>query len=241
MTLKNAGPEQVKQWINENFPDGSKPTPNMLNVHNEKVDWEIKTPNLNQSDFSHLIDRMFFQIIAGTGIPSFWLGHHGNTTNATAHEMAQAGLWTIGRIQKTLNNVLTSIISFVVNKAARHNRIIHGERVTVNDNLSFNVVFGKVRGLDLNVAAESLNKSLEFLDKSIDGGYLDEKQARKIYIDIVNSTLDTQLPTDDIDGLLKGREEVGDDEKTLDKELIKAAMSKLNIINNSNGKFLTQG
>jgi hypothetical protein len=108
------------------------PSPASVRVHNEKVKWDVKTPNLSAIDTSASV-RMFKNfILAGKGYPEHWFADGGNTNLATADNMSVPVMRMLKRHQEQLKQMVKMIAAFVVSKApVEYVKLEEGEFIDV--------------------------------------------------------------------------------------------------------------
>ena len=104
--LTGMTPEQVAAYAKAFVP----PKAGGHFFHNEKVTYDIKSPNMNATDARE--DARMFKNQAISGVPEHWFGGGGDTNRATAAEMDEPAYKIFQSRQKTVKGI--------VQKTARH-------------------------------------------------------------------------------------------------------------------------
>jgi len=113
MTMKGATKEELKQV------DVSSPKPGSVRVHNEAVEWDVVSPELNATDTSESMRQFKNMILAGKGFPEHWFADGGNTNLATAEKMAQPVLQMLKRQQKQIKYILKTLATYAIEVQAQ--------------------------------------------------------------------------------------------------------------------------
>lgn len=93
------------------------PRSGSVKVHNDKVVWDVLTPDLKASDQSEATRLYKNFILAGKGYPEYWFADGGQTNLATAEVMTVPTMRMLQAKQKEVRDIIKFIVQFVLDQA----------------------------------------------------------------------------------------------------------------------------
>lgn len=89
-------------------PDGA------VRVHNEKMKWEAKAPNLQALEIKEAASVIRNHILGNKSIPEHWYGGGGNVNRATAGESNEAIMALIDSRQNLVKFIIETIFTYII-------------------------------------------------------------------------------------------------------------------------------
>ena len=185
--LEGASEDEVEDralFIKEN-----PPKPGTVRVHNEHEKWAAVTPNLNESSMTKDLRQLKLHCIQG--FPEHWFAEGGNANRATAVAMGDPAIRMLAALQHQFNFLISSIISYVIEGAAKKGHFGKSYAEKLNYILQMPDI-STVDNKDVATAAFQFSQAME---KAIANNYIDREDANKLMARILGEELD--LPEED--------------------------------------------
>lgn len=171
-----------KEELEEFVKNITTPKSGSIRAHNEKITWKTEAPKLEAADASEEARLFKNQILGGAGYPEHWFAEGSRTTRATALEMGLPTLKKLKSRQKTVKNMLRSMVNFQIDQA-----IIAG-KLTENVNRKFKIIPSPIVSRDNKGVAEAMGGLVSGLVQARDKNWITDKKA-KIILNAVVSQL----------------------------------------------------
>jgi len=117
--LKGMDEEQMKTWLRDN----PAPEPGSIRAHNENVEWNAVSPDLNAPDAKSGFDMGKAFIMGAAGRPASWFGEGGKAYQTEAEQFGQVPIQDLEQRQAYLQYILEMIIQFVIDQAVIAKRL----------------------------------------------------------------------------------------------------------------------
>ncbi len=177
VTLKGADDQAVKKYEKEFVPPG----PNSVFVHNDQVELEPKSPNLQAADTSQSARLLRNHVLGGSTTPEHWFGGGGDVNRAAASEMGEPTFKMYSMRQAKLRLMLEEIGRFVLWCRAQ----TRGEKPDwASDDWQVTAVFPELLNRDITKFASAMQVAVSAVIQMIDAGLLTEETALKIVADV---------------------------------------------------------
>lgn len=96
-----------------------KTFPGAMRLHNEKVTWDIKAPNLESNDSKELFNSIFSMLATGLGWPPHWTGLGMTGARAGAENSTDPAYHMLTTRQALIKSFLTDIGNFYIDQLLR--------------------------------------------------------------------------------------------------------------------------
>jgi len=147
-----------------------------VKLHNEKVNWEIKTPDLKAVDAS-AASRLIKNFITGTkGYPDMWFGDASQSNLATAQVMTAPTMRMLKRKQKSVKNVLKQMCQYVCDQAQMKNTLVLG----VDEYIDIEVSMFDIERKDSAVIGSAFQQILSSLSIAVQNNWITNETAKKV-------------------------------------------------------------
>ena len=93
------------------------PKPGSTKLHNEKVKWEVLSPDLKSQDVAEAMRLVKNFILAGKGYPEHWFADGGNTNLATAEAMSIPVMKMLKAKQSEVKNIIRFMAQYVLDSS----------------------------------------------------------------------------------------------------------------------------
>ena len=157
--------------ITEFAKNQQPPKPGSARYHNENIEWNVVSPQLESSDASGEANLFKMQILGGAGFPNHWFGEGDKTTRATALEMGLPTLRKLKSRQNFFKNMINHIFNFVIDQA-----IIHGT-LPENINRNFAVMPSPILTKNARDVALTLDKFTSGLQGAVANKWISRRSA----------------------------------------------------------------
>ena len=155
------------------------PTPGTVRVHNEKVKWDVISPNLSSSDAEKEANLIRGHILSGAGYPPHFFSDFSGV-RATAYEAYFPTEKSLVTRQKIVKSFLEIVFKFVIDQA------IIAKKLLPDVDTSFEIIFPEISIRDLERASRALVNVTSALDKAIERGWVSKTDCQKIIASILN-------------------------------------------------------
>ena len=188
--------EKLCQEIAEQYP---KQGDAAIRVHNEKMKWEAKAPNLLAMEIKESAAVFRNHILGNKSIPEQWYGGGGNVNRATASESNEPILAFIRSRQNRVKWILKSIITYVIQSA------LDARYLTVPEDEAFKfaIQMPEATNKDLTKLSTAVRDIVTSLAAAQMNGWVDKSQAIKIFafvIALIGFEIDTDAVPDEETG-----------------------------------------
>lgn len=152
-----------------------------VKLHNEKITWEVKAPDLKSVDASEAT-RLIKNFITGTkGFPEHFFGDGSQTNLATAQVMAVPTVKMIKRKQKAIRRILRSISAYVFQCAQDAGKL----KIAENEFIDVEVSMFDIERKDAAVIGSAFVQLTTALSVAASKGWLADETAKKIVDGII--------------------------------------------------------
>ncbi len=203
VTIKGAKEDQLRKWMQANFPGGQPPKPASVRAHNEEEEWKEVTPSLDSSDSSEAIRTIREGTAGAGGYPSHWFGWGGDTNVATAREMTKPTIWMIEWQQRAIVRFLTKLFSF---QLQTWNQVKHLESGLVkSEGVKWEIKANNVFPREFVIQAEAFGRVVDSIAGAKASGLVGDKTARKMFVNVANEA-DFNLNLSEVEEEFEGEE-----------------------------------
>lgn len=117
--LKGMDENQMKEWLRDN----PAPEPGSIRAHNENVEWNAVSPDLNAPDAKSGFDMGKAFVMGAAGRPASWFGEGGKAYQTEADQFGQVPIQDLEQRQGYLQYILEMVVQFVVDQAVIARRL----------------------------------------------------------------------------------------------------------------------
>ncbi len=177
--MLNAGPAEVEARRKE--LTANPPKPGSVNVHNDKEEWTVPAPALNQWDYQSGIEVLINHVCAGAGVPKGWVNGVQDVNKAQATEMSEPTMKRFEARQKYIVEQLEVLCSFALDQAELRGRITRRRHApgVIPDAWPLKVVAPEIRGRDLAATSTALKDTATALVAMLDAGIVSMEVAQE--------------------------------------------------------------
>lgn len=177
ITVEGAGPAEIKQVEKDIGPI----TPNKMLAHNEKLKYEVKTPNLRAEDAS-FDDKTIRNFILGSfGFPEHFFGSGGDVNRATAMEMHEPVVRMLKTRQRLFKNQFNRILTYQKIKAKERGRLSDQA-----NSAPFFIEFPEISYRDMQRSGLTMMYLAQSLALATDKQWLTDRQASELYAQVAS-------------------------------------------------------
>lgn len=181
VTLEGMNQVQINKWVSEQ----SKTRPGIMFAHNEKINKEVKTPDLHLEDITNLSTTIKNIVLAGVGLPPVWFGES-STARASAPEMTEPAYKNIGMRQRYIAQLMTSIFRYAIDQAFLTGRLRRDKRQSLDSQVgvqsaTFYLKMPEVSSKDQRALAVAITNLSNALEKAVNAKFLNIDQATRIF------------------------------------------------------------
>lgn len=167
--MTGATPEQVAAYM-KTF---QLPPPGGHFIHNEKIELEMKSPNMNASDAEH--DARMFKHQAISPAPEHWYGGGGDVNRATAGEMDESTYKVFKQRQNKVKAFIKTVARYQVREAKRAGAL----KQSANDKID--IAMPEMVKADLTKLSGSAQATANSVGAMLTQGLINKEEGRKIY------------------------------------------------------------
>ena len=189
VTMEGADEETLKKWYRENpMPQGAA-----LRVHNEKVKWNVVSPQLNSFDTEMMARLIKQQILTALGLPPSWVSDPGETNRSTGVVMAGPVLKFLSHRQRFCRGILTKILQFVIDQA-----ILAGGPLAYlpPEELTFEVLAPSLTPSDMSTLTNTMLRLAQSVKLAEDQRWISHETASRVFLKTL-SELGVQVAVED--------------------------------------------
>ena len=168
VTMTGATPEQIDAYMKTFSPATGRRF-----IHNEKIELEMKAPNMNASDAEH--DARMFKHQAISPAPEHWYGGGGDVNRATAGEMDEATYKVFKQRQNKVKAFIKTVARYQVQQAKRVGALPQAAEET------FDVQMPEMVKADLTKLSGSAQATSNSVSAMLQQGLINKEEGRKIY------------------------------------------------------------
>nr|WP_315237697.1 hypothetical protein [uncultured Albidiferax sp.] len=177
VTLKGADPDTVKE-----FEKGFKPpAPNSTFVHNDSVELEAKSPELNAADTTQSARLLRNHVLGGATTPEHWFGGGGDVNRAAASEMGEPTFKVLTARQGFLKIMLEEIGRYVLWQDAKRSNVTPDWS---EEQWQVTAVFPELMNKDVTKFASAMQQVATTVVQLIDAGLLTQETALQLVADV---------------------------------------------------------
>jgi hypothetical protein len=171
ITLTGFTQEQVELWASKFQP----PKPGSFFAHNEQVQMQAVTPNLQGADVSEHARLFRNQILGGRGIPSFWFGGGEDANLATAQAMGMPTFKQLQRRQRYVRYMVEFLARYQLQQAQARGILGRGALPPVK------IVLPQLQSEDLSRIGPALQQLTAACTIAVDRGWIKPEVAQQIF------------------------------------------------------------
>ncbi len=183
-----------------------------VKLHNEKVIWDIKTPDLKAVDAT-AATKLIKNFITGTkGFPDMWFGDASESNLATAQVMTQPTMRMLKRKQKTVKRIIKAICSYVIQQAETAGKLSIDQD---NERLDIEVSMFDVERKDAAVISSAFVQLGTALSVAVSKNWITNETAKKVVDGILNM-LGIEIDPNETPEKVKEKNKTGEEEEVLE-------------------------
>lgn len=154
-----------------------------LRVHNEKMKWEAKAPNLQAIEIKESASVFRNHILGNKSIPEHWYGGGGDMNRNTASESNEPFFALIDDRQELAKEILETIFTYVITRAAEARYAVTS--VPQDELFAFAVQKPEVTNKDVTKIAAAIQQIITAMVSASMQGWLDKDNAVKMFAFII--------------------------------------------------------
>ena len=161
-------------------------------VHNEKEQWEMKTPDLKQGGSIDAYKALLTHALGGAGLPISWYGYGDDTNRATAQAQADPTWRTMEADQGTIRGLLMDFCEY-----ARDQAIIAGALTPKSAESEIDLPMPEMTSRDVSRVSQSLATITSALMIAVDAGWMPQEDAIAVLYKVLDELgMDLEPPKD---------------------------------------------
>lgn len=209
VTLRGKSDREVQEWLKNT----EKPKPGSWFAHNEHLELQAVTPQLNSLDTTHH-SRIYRNHITGSmGYPEHWFGGAGDTNRSTANEAHLPTFKRYKQRQRVAKHMLKRVIDYQLRLAAEGGFISGKQR----DN--YKISMPQMVTEDLTSITASLQQLTASTLQAVDLGWIGADTAQRLFA-VLATRLGVDIPTDGVQA--RSTAQVTPDYRDVDRHLSEA-------------------
>lgn len=191
--LQGADEKKIEEWKKQN------PISQNLSrfVHNEKVKFNVLSPNINNADPSEIV-RLYKNIVLGSqGYPEHWFADGGNTNLATATEQSIPIMRQLKNRQQYIIYILQMMLRFALHKAFNRREGFNLTRDELN-RVVINIIAPEFERKDFDKIGAGLKKLGDLLEQAQNQNWLSKETSGRIFrsmVDIIGYDIEEEDET----------------------------------------------
>jgi len=174
VTLEGISPQEVIKRTNE--IRAMPPKKGAVNAHNEKEIWELKKPDLRQTESIAVVRTQLTFILGGLGIPEHWYANGDAANRATAAEQGDPSWKSLEDRQSYVTEMLTMMLNF-----QRDQAVIAGAWSGDDEAGEIEVVAPEMTSKDTSKNATALTQLTSALTVAEQTGWVSHEKAAQIW------------------------------------------------------------
>lgn len=187
------------------------PRSGTLEVHNDKVKWEVMTAEVGSHEDTNTAASMLTNVAAGAGLAKTWLADPEDSNRATSLTMAEPVRRRVGGVQNMWVGYQTEQVRYAVDQAVAHRRIDPevevvvegGETAMVRASDTVTITGPEIAASDAKISADVLVALSQAITGMVAGGLLSVEAgkfvARKGWEDFMGVPYRPELDRPDAD------------------------------------------
>lgn len=179
--LQGADEKKIEEWKKQN------PVSQNLSrfVHNEKVKFNVLSPNINNADPSEIV-RLYKNIVLGSqGYPEHWFADGGNTNLATATEQSIPIMRQLKNRQQYIIYILQTMLRFALHKAYNQREGFTLTKDELN-RVVINIIAPEFERKDFDKIGAGLKKLGDLLEQAQNQSWLSKETSGRIFRSMVD-------------------------------------------------------
>jgi hypothetical protein len=146
------------------------------NIHNEKVTWDVITPDLKSSDYMSAVNGLQDFATGTMGLPKTWFGKGDEVNRATAEALTVPTMRMLARTQKTTKDILKFMALYVLQCAGEKNTRL----LKADEYFDVEVSMFTLGGKDIESTGTAFVALVNALAIAEDKGYILADDAKKV-------------------------------------------------------------
>jgi len=171
-TIDDADEEKIKEIAKEL----TVPASGALRVHNQKVKYDVVTPDLKAQDIERAMLAYQTFIVGAKGYPVMWFGSGADTNKATAGEMAIPTMKMIRSMQSEIRKVIEQVVKYVTDQA----RIAGVLKLADNEKIDVRVSMFDPEKKGTEDMAMGFNQMVVGLAAAVREGWISPETAKRV-------------------------------------------------------------
>lgn len=165
-----------------------RPKPGSMRVHNQKVKWEAKAPNLAAYESSRQQKDLKTYILGGFGYPNHWFGSGDDANLATAEMMSEPTRKALKRKTKQFTYLMRDVCRFVLVQATQPGGMM--ANVPGFDPMSdcFEIHVPDIGGPDVAKVGSALQQVTAAIGLALSSNLVTEETAREMFAAVASLT-----------------------------------------------------
>jgi hypothetical protein len=190
--LTGADPKAIAEWKKAN------PVSTTLArfVHNDKVKYQILTPNIKQTDPSETVRLVKNLCLGSQGYPEMWFADGGNSNLATATAQGYPIIRSLKKRQKYVAECLKQILTFVIHQAFVFKREGFSLERGDLDKILITITCPEIDEANIKELADGVSKISDLVAKSIANKWISAdtgSQIGRFLFDTIGYRIDEEL------------------------------------------------
>jgi hypothetical protein len=170
--LIGASPDEVEK----DAKTVTTPRAATVRVHNDKVEYDVVTPDLKAADIERAIAAFQTFVVGAKGYPIMWFGSGADANKATAGEMAIPTMRMLKAAQKVMRRILKDMVLYVCDQAQLAGTL----KLADDEYVSVQVSLYDFERKDAAVISTGLTQTVTALVAAADKGWVSDETAKKV-------------------------------------------------------------
>lgn len=156
--------------------------PGGIHGHNDKIELNVRTADLKETDSDNLIRRLLLHILGSKGIPEHWFADAGSTNRASSGEQSQTALKVLEELQEEFLGIFAVPLTVAYDRLAEKQRVFpprSSGAVRLYPNLP------KLSERDITVVGNIAQGVENALDTAVMAGRLSKRTAQRVTLTLV--------------------------------------------------------
>lgn len=158
-----------------------RPRPGSMRVHNQKVHWEAKAPNLAAYETSRQQRDLKSYLLGGFGYPSHWFGSGDEANLATAEMMSEPTRKALKRKTRQFTFMLKDVCRFVLVQAAQPGGMLAGLKGFNPMESCFEITVPDIGGPDVAKVGAALQQVTTAIGLAQSSNLVTDETAREMF------------------------------------------------------------
>ncbi|HEX8090444.1 MAG TPA: hypothetical protein VF762_16415 [Blastocatellia bacterium] len=175
--LKNFSDSQIEEWLRKQ----AEPGPGSIRAHNENVEWDILTPEMQNQDSRVVTDGTRKDVLGAAGLSNFFFGDTEDANRASAEALDLPILKGLQRQQRKVKAVFREMGDYAIDQMALKRPVVKRQIEGGKIDRRFDVVMPELSAKDLSRVGSVMAQVTTALDVAVERGWITRATAAKTF------------------------------------------------------------